>query len=387
MFKKDNSYLLDYTRQIDRRVNDLNDLSTISKKELDIIIVTISAINQERKDNESKINTIIDLIQNIKSNFEISVKKKMTEIEQKISNNDTEILNKKITEMEQKISNNDTEILNKKITEMEQKISNNDTEILNKKIKEMEQKISNNDTEILNKKIKEMEQKISNNDTEILNKKITEIEQKISNNDTEILNKKIKEMEQKISNNDTEILNKKIKEIEQKISNNDTEILNKKIKEMEQKISNNDTEILNKKIKEMEQKKDYKNNLEKIHMIEIPNNLNDVKFPKIILNKGTYFIDLTLTFINNNIVNDASVIIDLIAKTDNKNILIGRSSHTWYGRFNGDDIYHGYQTVIINGILDIDNATNVDFYTKSIDQRHCSIVAYVKEYPALLRIY
>ena len=235
MFKKDNSYLLDYTRQIDRRVNDLNDLSTISKKELDIIIVTISAINQERKDNESKINTIIDLIQNIKSNFEISVKKKITEIEQK--------------------------------------------------------------------------------------------------------------------------------------------------------ISNNDTEILNKKIKEMEQKKDYKNNLEKIHMIEIPNNLNDVKFPKIILNKGTYFIDLTLTFINNNIVNDASVIIDLIAKTDNKNILIGRSSHTWYGRFNGDDIYHGYQTVIINGILDIDNATNVDFYTKSIDQRHCSIVAYVKEYPALLRIY
>ena len=137
----------------------------------------------------------------------------------------------------------------------------------------------------------------------------------------------------------------------------------------------------------MEQKKDYKNNLEKIHMIEIPNNLNDVKFPKIILNKGTYFIDLTLTFINNNIVNDASVIIDLIAKTDNKNILIGRSSHTWYGRFNGDDIYHGYQTVIINGILDIDNATNVDFYTKSIDQRHCSIVAYVKECPALLRIY
>jgi hypothetical protein len=120
--------------------------------------------------------------------------------------------------------------------------------------------------------------------------------------------------------------------------------------------------------------------------MEIPKNQFYINFSPIYLQKSLYFIDLQLTFINNNILEDASLVIELFAKINNENIKIGNSSYTWYGKNNGNDIHSGYQTVFIKGILDINEDSKVEFYTKSISQKHCVIVSLLKDYPALLRI-
>jgi len=285
MFKKDNnSHLLDYTRQLDKRINDLSN-NIVSKDTLQELNHIINEINDSKLENDSKIDTIIALVKNITSKF------------------------------------NELDSIRNKINEIDNKTSQIETSIRN------------------------------------------EIDNKTSQIETSIRN----EIDNKTSQIETSIRN----EIDNKTSQIDTSIKNIR----------NIPNIPN--IQNIPKAKKSK-----IYIEQIPDDNNHIKFTKLNLNKGTYFVDFSVTFVNNNIVNDASVILELLAKINNKNNLIGRSSHTWYGRYNGNDIYHGYQTVIINGVLNIeDELTLVEFYTSSIDQRHCNIVINLKEYPTLLRIY
>ena len=242
-------------------------------------------------------------------------------------------------------------------------------------------------TRQLDKRINDLSNNIVSKDTlQELNHIINEINDSKLENDSKIdtIIALVKNITSKF--NELDSIRNKINEIDNKTSQIETSIRN----EIDNKTSQIDTSIKN--IRNIPNIPNIQNipkaKKSKIYIEQIPDDNNHIKFTKLNLNKGTYFVDFSVTFVNNNIVNDASVILELLAKINNKNNLIGRSSHTWYGRYNGNDIYHGYQTVIINGVLNIeDELTLVEFYTSSIDQRHCNIVINLKEYPTLLRIY
>ncbi len=108
-----------------------------------------------------------------------------------------------------------------------------------------------------------------------------------------------------------------------------------------------------------------------------------LQFKEVELLPGNYIIEATVTYANVSIFNDTGVILGLF---DNGQ-LIATGCAAWYGRVDSDDIYGSYQTVLIKGVLSVNDKKNYKFIVRPIGSRLAVPVTKNSNYPSILTIF
>lgn len=109
-----------------------------------------------------------------------------------------------------------------------------------------------------------------------------------------------------------------------------------------------------------------------------------VQFEPIVLKKEIpYFIDVRLTYVNIDIVNDAGVIVGLY--TNENSLLIGSGSASWYGRTN-ENFVGGMQTIVVTGLFTPLETKEYTFFVRDMDRKHAQLLLNHPDFPCIMRI-
>lgn len=117
-----------------------------------------------------------------------------------------------------------------------------------------------------------------------------------------------------------------------------------------------------------------------------------VDFKPVELSCGHYFLDVSMTYVNMDLCNDAGVSLGLFLhdKEFGTETLLSTGSAAWFGRMNGSDEYSSRQTVFIRATLTITNENKkgeYNFVLKKIGSKHSYPVIHNSDFPCLFTIF